>query len=170
MAQQVDIDTQEFVQGFEDALSGELRQEIAKIVARYWRMQSKSVLRTAAKERDSDGLNHIAEAATDIQVTSEGVTWKFDHVGAVYQNFGTRPHEVRAKKAEVLAFEWPEAPQEVKEQFEHTEGDLVFFEKTNNPGLPALQFMEKGRDRAVSALEGLSLDALARIGRESVEA
>lgn len=101
--------------------------------------------------REQNGLAKIQQAMQPPQWDDqeEAWVWSNTHYGAVYQEFGVREHEIRAKEAEVLAFEWPDAPQDVQEQFEHTEGDLVFFESVQHPGLPAVPFTRHGQERAL---------------------
>jgi len=112
------------------------------------------------KGREMNGLSQIAAGAVPPSWDKRREAWvfSFPHEGAVFQEFGARPHEIRAKKAEVLAFEWPDAPAEVKKQFEDTEGDLVFFESVNHPGIPAIGFVRYGRDRASRYLEQQGYD------------
>ena len=112
--------------------------------------------------RSSNGLHQIAQSFMPPKWdSSRGAwIWSVPHYGAVFQEFGAIPHEIRAKKAETLAFEWPDQPEAVREQFEHTEGDLVFFESINHPGIPAIGFVRYGRDKAKRELEyaGYSAD------------
>lgn len=117
--------------------------------------RSKIGLRHGREGREMQGLDQIRANAIPPFWDRERGAWVFGfpHRGAVFQEFGARPHEIRAKKAEVLAFEWPDQPADVREEFEHTEGDLVFFESINHPGIPAIGFTRYGRDRARNFLE-----------------
>lgn len=106
--------------------------------------------RGSLEGRQSNGLSSIAQSAVPPSWDDDREAWVFSytHEGAVYQEYGTRPHEIRAKQAEFLAFEWPDAPQEVQKMFEDTEGDLVFFKSIQHPGIPAIGFVRYGRERA----------------------
>lgn len=132
-----------------------------------WYQETTDWLTEAAERRSQLGVSHGREGRAQngldaIRDKSLPPTWddaaeqwsfSFPHEGAVFQEFGARPHEIRAKKAQVLAFEWPDAPAEVEEQFEDTEGDLVFFESIDHPGIPAIGFVRYGRDQAKRLLE-----------------
>lgn len=118
--------------------------------------------------REQNGLHAIQQSAVPPSWDENDEYWSFSypHIGAIFQEFGARPHEIRARRAEVLAFEWPDAPQEVKQQFEDTEGDLVFFESIDHPGVPAIGFVRRGRDITRSRLEkrGGDVEAFERRG------
>lgn len=144
----------------------------AKLVADLWFQESTDWLTDAAQRRSALGKRHgrkgraqnnlseIADKAVPPFWDSEREAWVFGfpHIGAVFQEFGAMPHEIRAKKAEMLAFEWPDAPQHIQEQFSHTEGDLVFFESINHPGIPAIGFVRYGRQKAKMLLEAKGYD------------
>lgn len=116
--------------------------------------------RGSLEGRAKNGLYAIQQGAVPPAWDDDEEHWSFSypHEGAVFQEFGARPHEIRAKKAEVLAFEWPDAPQEIKEEFSHTEGDLVFFESISHPGIPAIGFVRYGRDQTVEKLNTRGID------------
>lgn len=140
----------------------EEKEDLTRDSADLWYQESTDWLSEAAERRSELGRRkgHSGRASQGLdQINKHSVppfwdesrgAWifSFPHEGAVFQEFGARPHEIRAKKAEVLAFEWPDQPAEVREQFRHTEGDLVFFESINHPGIPAIGFVRYGRDRA----------------------
>lgn len=135
--------------------------DISRDAIDLWFQESTEWLKEAAERRSELGVMHgrkgranqaldqIRKGAIPPRWVEEEEAWvfSFPHAGAVFQEYGARPHEIRARRAEVLAFEWPDAPQRVKEQFSHTEGDLVFFESINHPGIPAIGFVRYGRDR-----------------------
>lgn len=134
------------------------KKELTKELINYWYEQSQLHLEEAASNRatiasegragrESTGLYAIHQQSVPPVWTNEHWEFAYPHEGAIFQEEGARPHEIRARKAEVLAFEWPDAPQEVKEQFEDTEGDLVFFESIDHPGIPAIGFVRRGRDK-----------------------
>ncbi|MFB6284582.1 MAG: hypothetical protein ABEK59_11765 [Halobacteria archaeon] len=136
----------------------------------YWFSQSENHLLRAAETRREQGstkvrrkgsLHNIQQLAVPPSWDEEKgrATFSYPHEGAIFQEFGARPTEIRARKAEYLAFEWPDAPREVKEQFEHTEDDLVFFKSINHPGIPGIGFVRKGRDKTAALLDSLGLES-----------
>lgn len=156
------------------AVMGEMRAEAAELTREaidYWFKESQDWLAEAAQQRsdldsegrsqrEQNGLHAIMQVAVPPSWDEEENQWTFSypHEGAVFQEFGAKPTEIEAKKAEVLAFEWPDAPEEVQEQFSHTEGDLVFFESIDHPGIPAIGFIRRGRDKTERALESRGTD------------
>lgn len=142
------------------------KDELTRDIIDLWFQESTEWLKEAAERRSQLGkakgregremqaLDQIRKGAIPPTWDEREEAWvfSFPHRGAIFQEFGARPHEIRAKKAEVLAFEWPDAPAEVEEQFEDTEGDLVFFESIDHPGIPAIGFVRYGRDQAQAAL------------------
>jgi hypothetical protein len=149
----------------------ESAEEFTRDVIMHWFEKSQNWLEEAAENRseiDSQGmigreqnsLHAIQQTAVPPSWDKNEEHWSFSypHAGAVFQEFGARPHEIRAKKAEVLAFEWPDAPRDIQEEFEHTEGDLVFFESVNHPGIPAIGFVRRGRDKTRTKLERQGYD------------
>lgn len=159
--------TKEVIQGLEAN-----KKELTRDAIDLWFQNSQDWLREAEKNRselgkqkgvegrEQNNLGQIAQKAVPPTWDEDKQRWSFSypHEGAVFQEFGARPHEIRAKQAEVLAFEWPDAPEEVQEQFEHTEGDLVFFESIDHPGIPAIGFVRYGRDVAKRELESAGHD------------
>ena len=143
------------------------KKDLTEPVMDLWFQESTDWLVEAAENRSEIGVAHgrvgraqnnlseLADKAVPPMWDDEREAWvfSFPHEGAVFQEFGALPHEIRARKAEVLAFEWPDAPKEVQERFEHTEGDLVFFESIDHPGIPAIGFVRYGRDKAKALLE-----------------
>lgn len=145
----------------------ERKSEMTKEYIDLWFQESTDWLSDAAQRRSELGVSHGREGRAQHGLDQirkgaippywddrrEAWVFGFPHIGAIFQEFGAIPHEIRAKKAEALAFEWPDAPEDVKEDFEYTEGDLVFFESVNHPGIPAIGFTRYGRDKAELYLE-----------------
>lgn len=141
------------------------KKEFTRDAIDLWFQESTEWLREAAQRRSAlgarkgrvgratQGLDQIRKSATPPRWENGEWIFAFPHEGAVFQEYGAVPHEIRAKQAEVLAFEWPDAPAEVQEQFDHTEGDLVFFESIQHPGIPAIGYVRYGRDQAQRYLE-----------------
>lgn len=162
-----DDPTKAVVQGLE-ANADELTRDVIDV----WFKETQEWLRDAEAnrselgrqkgndQRENNNLGQIAQTAQPPTWNEDEQWWEFSypHEGAVFQEFGAQPHEIRAKNAEVLAFEWPDAPEEVQEQFKHTEGDLVFFKSVQHPGLPAIGFVRYGRDVAKREVEEAGVD------------
>lgn len=66
--------------------------------------------------------------------------FSFPHVAAAIFEFGAVEHEIEAKNAEYLAFEWPDAPPEIQEQFSDS-FPTVFFKSVDHPGVEALHYV-----------------------------
>jgi len=139
------------------SLSDELKhrqKDLLEDVINYWYNDSQEKLLLRANDRagrqgtEESGLHRIAASAVEPYWDEESRSWNFgyNHVGAIHNEFGAEPHEISASKSDVLAFEWPDAPKKVKEQFSHTEGDLVFFQSIDHPGIPAVSWVRDGRD------------------------
>jgi hypothetical protein len=61
---------------------------------------------------------------------------------ALYQETGTPPHIIRAKRAGMLTFFWPKV------------GHVVHFRSVRHPGNPGTHFLERGMDHAIRAWSG----------------
>ena len=132
------------------------RKQWGRIIATRWKKNAEEYLREVAERRSDNmgdnaesGLHRIADEFTDPEWDDSRNRWTFDvdHPAAYIHEVGAQEHEIRARRAQVLAFEWPNAPEEVKEKFSHTEGDLVFFKSVNHPGVPAIGYIAEGRSR-----------------------
>lgn len=82
-----------------------------------------------------------------------GYVFAYPHEAAIFFEVGTEPHEIEAVRAEMLSFEWPDAPAEVQQMFEET-FPTVFFQSVDHPGTPALGYVQAGMDAAGRYLEG----------------
>jgi len=60
--------------------------------------------------------------------------------------YHTSPHEITPKNSDFLVFEWPDAPNQIKEMFSST-FPTVFFKKVNHPGIKAYAHMRKAVSR-----------------------
>lgn len=93
--------------------------------------------------------------------------WVFTvtHSAAVFHEFGADAHEIKAKQAQTLAFEWPDAPEEIEKQFEDS-FPTVFFDKVEHPGTPAIGFIRYGREEARKRLSraGFDVESFGRRG------
>ncbi len=150
--------------GSKSSLSSEMKKrqkDLLEEVVKYWYNDSQEKLLRRASDRASrqgteeSGLHRIAASAVEPYWDEQNQSWNFgyNHVGAIHNEFGAEAHEITASKSDVLAFEWPNAPEKVKEQFSHTEGDLVFFKSVNHPGIPAVSWVRDGRDSLKAKLD-----------------
>lgn len=155
-------------------------KEIARDAIDVWFTASQERLVEAAEQRagggaadDSEGRqgrlqNNLSDMLDEFQPpvwSDKDEAWVFavTHAAAVFHEFGAEPHEIRAKQAQALAFEWPDAPQEIKEQYEST-FPTVFFNSVEHPGTPAIGFIRYGREHARERLSdaGYSVESFAR--------
>lgn len=115
--------------------------------------------------RQEHQLHQLANAFSAPTWDSEEGAWVFacTHAFAGVHEWGAVPHEIEAKTAQALAFEWPDAPDEVKEQYEDT-FPLVFFDSVEHPGVPAIGYMRHGRREAARNLQdaGFEVEEFAR--------
>lgn len=83
--------------------------------------------------------------------------WEFGvpHVAAPFFEYGAEPHEIRARRAEFLAFPWPEMEGEefgnTGMTFDEVFADtwpVVFFKSVQHPGMEETRFLRDSRDRA----------------------
>lgn len=124
-------------------------------------------LRGALEGRESNALHELANEFTVPQWDEQEQAWVFavTHAAAVFHEWGAMPHEIMARRARALAFEWPDAPEEIKEQFEDT-FPTVFFNSVQHPGVPAIGYMRYGRQQAREELSkaGISTEAFSNAG------
>lgn len=145
----LEVDTTELEIAFEDIS----RQE-ALDAANVAFSAANDRLLEAADEHDYD-LFPLAQSAREPQWSEAdgGYVFGWPHEAAVYFNEGTVDHKIEPVEADMLAFEWPDAPQEVREMFEDT-FPLVFFPEVEVSGLPAIQYLEHGMQQAERHLGG----------------
>lgn len=156
-------------------------KQMARDAVHIWFEESHDRLIEAAEQRagtsdrpdDSEGKtyrreNNLTDMLDEFQppewVESENAwVWAVTHAAAVFHEFGADAHEIRAKAARALAFEWPDAPQEIEEQFEET-FPTVFFNSVQHPGTPAIGMVRYGREKAVQRLKsaGVSVQEFGR--------
>lgn len=155
------------------------KKEAGKVLMDVWFEASQRRLSQAAEQRsgagpdDSEGkvyrennqLTEILQSFTPPRWNPSDDSWTFNvtHAGAVFNEFGATPHEIEAKQAQALAFEWPDAPKEIREKYEDT-FPLVFFDSVKHPGTPAIGYVRHGRDktREVAKNAGISAQEFAR--------
>jgi len=147
-----------------------------------WFAKSQDRLIAAAEQRtggqgadDSEGRtyrekNNLTDMLDEFQPpvwVEDEDAWVFTvtHSAAVFHEFGAEGHEIRARQAQALAFEWPDAPEEIKEQFEDS-FPTVFFNSVEHPGTPAIGFIRYGREKARQRLSraGFSVESFGERG------
>lgn len=129
-----------------DQTSHDLSRELADI----WFGASQDTLAEADSQHDSSNYHTIMQSAHPPTWRNDAWVFSYQHVAAVFAEWGTEPHEIEAATGEFLAFEWPDAPQEVREQFSET-FPLVFLKKVRHPGTPEIGYVRAGREEAVFA-------------------
>lgn len=150
------------------AIIGELekqQKQLAIDVMDVWFAASQDHLIAAAEERSggagsrtvqqkendlTDMLDEFQPPRWDEQMEAAVFIW--GHEAGIFHEFGAKSHEIEAREAEALAFEWPDAPQEIHEKFEET-FPTVFFQSVEHPGVPAIAPIRHGRGEARRRLE-----------------
>lgn len=115
----------------------------ARDISNRWFSNSQEKLR---KRGDEAGYEYfpILQAAQPPQWTGEAMRFVYPHEGGEYMEFGTEAHTITAKNADMLAFEWEDAPPEVREMFEDT-FPTVFFKTVEVEGVDELRYIRDSR-------------------------
>lgn len=118
--------------------------------------------------RQENRLHELAQEFTVPVWSEDKGAWVFavTHFAAAFHEFGAEPHEIRARQARALVFEWPDMPQEVREKFEDQwasptnslEEPQVAFNSVEHPGVPGIGFMRYGRQQAEERLSDAGFD------------
>lgn len=159
-------------------------KDLARDAMDVWFAQAQDRLVEAAQQRaggegadDSEGKyyrlqNNLTDMLDEFQPpvwNEEDNAWEFSvtHSAAVFHEFGADAHEIKAKQAQALAFEWPDAPAEIQEQFEDS-FPTVFFNKIEHPGTPAIGFIRHGREKARQRLRraGVSVEEFGKVNSQ----
>jgi hypothetical protein len=121
--------------------------------------------------RKDNDLHELYESFTPPQWVESEKAWVFavTHEFAREHEWGAQPHEIQAKNANALVFEWPDMPREVEEKFEpqwesdtnSLEKPQVAFDSVDHPGVPAIGYLRHGRQKARQRLEDAGIDARA---------
>lgn len=132
---------------------GDLSKDMARDAIDVWFTESQRILSEADSEEDDSNLFPILQSATPPVWDAALGAWRFSytHLATIFHEFGAEPHIIRARRAEYLAFEWPDAPQWVRQAFSAT-FPLVFFKEVNHPGVPERRFVRGGREDAIDFL------------------
>lgn len=138
----------------EDGWEGNLR-DFTQEAMRRWYAWSQDVL-----QRRGDALGYewypiMQNMVPPYWNESEG-RWEFAarHYATVFFEYGAEPHEIRARRADWLAFPWPEMEGEefgdTGMTFDEVFADtwpVVFFKKIDHPGMEETRFLRDGRDK-----------------------
>lgn len=173
--------------GFAEAVQEEIddnAKEITRDAMDVWFSSAQDRLVEAAEQRAGGGAADDSEgrtgrknnALTDMLDEFQPPRWHrgdqawmftVTHAAAALHEWGAEPHEIRARQAQALAFEWPDAPEEIKEQFEDS-FPTVFFNSIQHPGTPAIGFLRHGREEARQRLSdaGYSAQTFGRRGED----
>jgi len=134
----MDIDISALEEEFED-LSREQAMEAAN-------RAFSSSQETLTKGGDSEGYEvfPVVQSGTPPQWDDvEGVArFEYSHPAAYFFEVGTQTHEIVAEDG-MLAFEWPDAPPEVRDMFEST-FPTVFFKSVEVDGIERLDYVKQG--------------------------
>jgi len=125
---------------FEEAYT-EIARKATEDAVTEWYSKAVELLYARGDEHEYE-VFPVAQASMppEWDTSEEAWVFTFPHVAAAIFEFGAVPHEIEAKNAEYLAFEWPDAPPEIQEQFSAT-FPKVFFQKVDHPGVEALHYV-----------------------------
>jgi len=134
-----EIDTSEL----NEAL-GELTKDEARDIANRWFSRSQEILFQGGDEAGYE-VQNVAQSGVPPQF--DGEVWRFGyrHIAAPFFEFGTDAHTITPTNAEFLRFEWPDAPQEIRERFSET-FPVVFFREVEVEGIESLRYVRDSRD------------------------
>lgn len=160
-------DPRSFKRAFREAMGEAARPEIEAAIADAVRYANEALLRETPPEGASMEDWSVESIADSVEVSwrqgeSEGelaqgnaliAEWTHPHADKI--EVGVRPHEIEGDP--FLVFEWPDMPDEVREDFQSQWEDpdsfldepMVIFAKVNHPGIPAVGFIRHGFRRAL---------------------
>jgi len=133
----IQLDSQELAEGID-------LKEATRELSNEWFSKSQERLLDEGDDHEYE-VYPVVQSGQPPRWTGENWEFSYPHVAAAYFEYGTEPHEIEAKNAEFLAFEWPDAPDWVREQFRQT-FPTVFFKSVDHPGTPALRYLRGTRD------------------------
>jgi hypothetical protein len=126
-----------------DALQ-EAAKESARDVANRWFSGSQETLRERGDEADYDYFP-VLQGGRPPEWVGRGWQFSYPHQASEYFEFGTEAHTITPTQADMLVFEWEDAPPEVREMFSDT-FPTVFFKQVEVDGIDELRFVRDSRD------------------------
>lgn len=116
-----------------EALQDAARQ-MTKAEAEEWRQEAINELRDAGNRLDWN-VEPVIQSFSEVRWDASAKAWTFEvrHSAAGFMNFGTDPHIITPDDQESLRFV--------------ANGETVFTDKSEHPGMPAISFMQKARER-----------------------
>lgn len=142
----VEIDASALADGFED-----MSRDVAMEAANRWFSWSQELFLEGGDEEGYD-IFPVVQAARPPEWIDDAARFVYPHEATVFFEKGTTAHEVEANQAETLAFEWEDAPPEVRDMFEET-FPTVFFPTVSVDGIERIGGIERSRQRTVRWLE-----------------
>lgn len=138
------IDSRELQDAIEDQ-----GPKLVRDMADEWFSRSQERLYTAGDEHGYE-VFPVAQSGQPPEWDSSREAWVFSypHLAAPFFEFGTAPHEIEAHGG-FLAFEWPDAPPEIRERFKET-FPTVFFKRVRVDGIDALKYLRGSRNEVMS--------------------
>jgi len=133
-----------------DVLEGDVSREGARELAGRWFTRSQELLRERGDEAGYEYFP-ILQGAQPPQWTGSAFVFAYPHEASEYMEHGTEAHEVRAKEADMLAFEWEDAPRGIREMFEST-FPTVFFKSVEVEGVDELRYVRDSRDQIAAEM------------------
>lgn len=144
----MEIDTSELEAEFA-ALSREQAMEAANRAF----SSSQEILQKEGDSRGYEAFPVVESGFPPEWDESEGVArFGYTHPASYYWEVGTQTHEIVADDG-MLAFEWPDAPPEVRDMFEST-FPTVFFKSVEVEGIDRMDFVKGGIEDARDWWEG----------------
>lgn len=140
------IDTSDLEDGM-----AELGRELAMEAANRWFSWSQEIFLEGGDQHGYD-IFPVVQAAHPPEWAGDEVEFVYPHDATVFFEKGTTAHEVEANQADVLAFEWEDAPPEVRDMFEET-FPTVFFPSVEVEGIERIGGIERGRQRTLRWME-----------------
>lgn len=128
-----------------------LSRDIAMEAANRWFSWSQEIF-TEGGDQEGYDIFPVVQSARPPEWTEDGAEFVYPHEATQFFEKGTTAHEIEANQGDVLAFEWEDAPAEVRDMFEET-FPTVFFPSVTVDGIERIGGIERGRQRTVQWLE-----------------
>lgn len=131
-----------------------ISREEAQEAANRWFSTSQEALFAGGDQLGYEVQNVAASALPpEWDDAEEAFRLAYTHAASRFFEDGTDEHTVVANEAEVLAFEWPDAPPGVREEFADT-FPTVFYPETEVSGIERIGYFRAGAEAADRFLAG----------------